>query len=192
MSTALALSPEIGVRIGVDLLAVSVLMFGLYYRRYRDKELTTAASMFNVFVFAVLAILQTSSLSKTAGFGLFAILALFTLRSEPITKLEIAYFFASISIAVVCSIQTAPMPLVIIAVMLVLLGAYVIDHPRILRSVGSLKITLDRIEKEALADSAGTCKRLSQLLGVQVLSYQIIALDYINDTARANVYFRKL
>jgi hypothetical protein len=32
---------------------------------------------------------------------------------------------------------------------------------------------------------------LSTRLGVDVMSYQITALDYINDMARLNVFFRK-
>ena len=32
---------------------------------------------------------------------------------------------------------------------------------------------------------------LSARLGVEVMSYQIVALDYINDMARINVFYRK-
>jgi hypothetical protein len=190
MSNFDALTAEFGVRVAVDLCAMTTLLFGLYYRRYRDKELVTAAALFNVFVFAVLAMLTEAHISVKTGFGLFAILALFTLRSEQLSKLEIAYFFGSISIAVICSVQGA-LPLMGATVCLVVIGAWILDHPRILYAVGSIKVTLDRIEKDTLADAAGMCKRLSQLLGVEVLSYQITAMDYINDTARANVYFRK-
>lgn len=49
--------------------------------------------MFNVFAFSVLTILSTVQFSLAAGFGLFAILALFSLRSEQIGKIEISYFF---------------------------------------------------------------------------------------------------
>ncbi|WP_426038399.1 DUF4956 domain-containing protein [Cypionkella sp. TWP1-2-1b2] len=48
--------------------------------------------------------------SVAAGFGLFAILALFTLRSEPITKIEIAYFFGSIALAVITAVQGTVLP----------------------------------------------------------------------------------
>jgi hypothetical protein len=191
MSAFAVLTAEFGVRVASDLVAMSVLMFGLFYRRYRDKELATSAALFNIFIFAVLAMLSEAHISVKTGFGLFAILALFTLRSEPLTKLEITYFFGSISIAVICSVQGAPLPLMGAAITLVVVGAYVIDHPRMLHSVGAIKLTLDRIEKDDLSDSARTCARLSTLLGVHVLSYQITAMDYINDTARANVYYRK-
>ena len=96
---------ELVFRLGLNVFAMVTLIFGMYYRRYRDKELATTASMFNVFAFAVLTILSSVQFSIAAGFGLFAILALFSLRSEAISKIEISYFFGSIGIAVICSVQ---------------------------------------------------------------------------------------
>jgi Domain of unknown function (DUF4956) len=169
-----------------------LLMFALYYPRYRDKELVTAAALFNTFVFAVLTVLSSVEFSIAAGFGLFAILALFTLRSEPISKTEITYFFGSVAIAVICSVKGTTLPFVAAITAMVLIGAYVIDHPRILHSVDGIKITLDKIDGHALSDPVAMRSELSKRLGVDVMSYQITALDYINDMARINVYYRKL
>jgi hypothetical protein len=181
----------VAIRIILDLLATGALLFGLYYRRYQDKELATSAAMFNVFVFAVLIVLSAVSFSVTAGFGLFAILALFTLRSEPLAKLELTYFFGSIAIAVICSVQGTSLPLIVLMVLVVLIGAYLIDHARILQSISGTKVSLDHIDKALLADPPAMRRMLSERLGVEVLSYQVLQLDYITELARLNVYFRK-
>jgi Domain of unknown function (DUF4956) len=178
-------------RFVINLTAMTVLIFGLFYMRYRDKELVTAASLFNIFAFGVLSILGSVEFSLAAGFGLFAILALFTLRSEQISKIEITYFFGSISIAVICSIQGTTLPFMGLVIGLVLLGAYVFDHPRILKSVDGIKVTLDKIEPDTLSDPAKMRGALSDRLGVQVMSYQIVALNYITDMAQINVFYRK-
>ncbi len=178
-------------RFGIDLIAILVLLFGLYYRRYSDKELATTAAMFNIFAFAVLTILSSVQFSVAAGFGLFAILALFSLRSEPFGKLEITYFFGSISIAVICSVQGTTLPFVALIIAMVLLGAYVLDHPAFLKSADGVKITLDKIDAYALSDPSAMRKELSARLGVEVMWYQIRELDYINDLARVSVFFRK-
>jgi len=178
-------------RFAINTTAMALLVFGLYYRRYRDKELVTAASLFNVFVFAVLTVLSTVEFSVAAGFGLFAILALFTLRSEQISKIEITYFFGSVAIAVICAVRGTTLPFTAAITALVLLGAYVLDHPRVLRSADGIKVTLDQIDAHALSDPAAMRAALSQRLGVQVMSYQIVALDYITDMARFNVYYLK-
>jgi hypothetical protein len=186
--------PEAGpllLRLAIDLAAMLLLVFGLYYRRYRDKELVTAAALFNVFIFAVLTVLSKVEFGLAAGFGLFAILAMFTLRSEPIGKTEITYFFGSVGIAVICAVQGTTLPFVAAMAALVVAGAWIIDHPRVLQSVDGIRITLDKIDGHALSDPAVMRAELSRRLGVDVMSYQITALDYINDMARLHVFYRK-
>lgn len=182
---------ELAARFALDAVAMSILIFGLYYRRYRDKELVTAAAMFNIFAFAVLSILSMVNFTVAAGFGLFAILALFSLRSEQITKSEITYFFGSIAIAVICSVQGSTLAFASVTIALILVSAFIIDHPRILRSAGGVKIVLDKIDLHALSSPGAMRKELTARLGVDVISFQITRLDYINDLANINVFFRK-
>lgn len=184
-------SAETLLRFGLNIAAMLCLIFGLYYRRYRDKELVTAASLFNVFAFGVLTVLSSVEFSITAGFGLFAILALFTLRSEQISKIEITYFFGSIAIAVICSLQGTTLIFTGVVVAIVIFGAWVLDHPRILSSAHGVKITLDKIDTDALSNPERMRNELSRRLGVDVMSFQITALDYINDMARLKVFYRQ-
>ncbi len=166
------------------------LVFGLYWRRYRDKELATAASLFNVFAFAVLTVLSSVEFSVTAGFGLFAILALFTLRSEQISKIEITYFFGSIAIAVICSVLGTALAFVGTIATAVVVCAWALDHPAILRTHQGVKVTLDKIDHDALSDPGRMRAELSKRLGVDVMSYQITALNYISDMASVTVFYR--
>jgi hypothetical protein len=177
-------------RFAIDVFAMLILLMGIYYRRYGDKELMTSASLFNVFIFAVLTILSSVNFSVNAGFGLFAILALFTLRSEQIGKIEITYFFGSVAIAVICSVQGTTLPFVLATVSILVGSTYLLDHPGILRSVHGVRITLDKIDAEAIANPEQMCTELSNRLGVQVLSFHIISLDFIHDMAVLNVNYR--
>jgi hypothetical protein len=179
------------VRFIINVVASQILLMGFYYRRYRDKELVTTASMFNIFAFGALTILSQVQFSVQAGFGLFAMLALFSLRSEQISKIEITYFFGSLVIAVICAVGGPDMTFVLLVVALVLAGAFVFDHPRFLRSADGVKITLDKIDGHALSNPAQMRADLSKRLGVDVVSYQITGLDYINDMARVSVFFRR-
>ena len=181
---------ELLARFMIDIAAMGVLIFGLYYRRYRDRELATTASMFNIFAFAVLTILSSVEFSVAAGFGLFAILALFSLRSEQIEKIEIAYFFGAIAVAVICSVVGTSLLMVFMITTFVSLAAWVLDHPRMLKSAHGAKLTLDAIDPDILSDSAKTRQMLSDRLGVDVMTFQIVELNYVNDMARINVYYR--
>jgi Domain of unknown function (DUF4956) len=187
---SLYIEEDIALRLLLNITSSLILLFGLYYTRYKDKELVTTASMFNIFVFCVLTVLSSVNFTVAAGFGLFAILALFTLRSEPITKIEITYFFGSVAIAVICSVKGTSLPFAASIASVVLIGAYFLDHPGILKSVNGVKITLDKIDQHALSNAEQMRADLSQRLSVEVMSYQITNLDYVNDLARINVYFR--
>lgn len=182
---------ELVARFTLDIVAMTLLIFGMFYRRYRDKELATSASLFNIFAFAVLTILSSVEFSVTAGFGLFAILALFSLRSEQITKTEITYFFGSIALAVICSVQGTSLVLVGTITAFVLIAAWIIDHPSMLKSASSAKLTLDRIDPHVLSDYARMKADLSARLGVEVMTFQIVELNYVSDLARINVFYRK-
>lgn len=182
---------ELLLRFCIDIVAALVLILGMYYRRHHDKELVTTAVMFNFAAFGVLTILTSVNFGVAAGFGLFAILALFRLRSEQFNKVEISYFFCSVALAVVCSVQGTTLPFVVAVVAFLLAGAYVLDHPRVLHSVDGVKITLDKIDHRALSDVNATRADLGQRLGVEVIYYEIKSFDYVNETARINVFYRK-
>lgn len=179
-------------RAGINFAAMAILLFGIYYPRYKDKETVTAAALFNVFVFAVLLVLSSVEFSVAAGFGLFAILALFTLRSETISKTQISYFFGSISFAVINAIMTEASSFVILISSMVLIGAYFFDHPSLLRSVSTIRLTLDFIPENMLSDEKKMLEELSTRLGVIILSYKIISTDYISEMVSLDVHYRKI
>ncbi|MFC2254181.1 DUF4956 domain-containing protein [Labrys portucalensis] len=188
---ALPIPPvELLLRFGIDIIAVLLLIFGMYYRRRYDKEFATTAVMFNVATFPVLVILSSVEFGVAAGFGLFAILALFRLRSEQFDKVEISYFFASIAIALVCSVTGTMLGLVATVVVFLLLSAFILDHPRFLQAVSGVKIVLDEIDHRALTDEPAMRTDLGKRLGVEVIYYEIKAFDYVNETALINVFFR--
>jgi hypothetical protein len=177
-------------RFMLNLGAMTALIFLLYYPRYKHKETAISAALFNIFAFAVLTVLSTVKFSIAAGFGLFAILALFTLRSEQINKSDIAYFFGSISIAVITSIVGTSLTFALVMILIVLISVFIIDHPRILRSVGQMKITLDHIPQSLLSKPEILRDELSKRLGVEILSYRITSICYVSEVIKAEVDFR--
>lgn len=178
-------------RFGVNLVGSMLLLFALFYPRYRDKELAISATLFNLFIFAVLSVLGKVQFSLAAGFGLFAMLAMFTLRSEPLAKIEIAYFFGAVAVAVICSVPGTPLPAVAGIVATVVVGVWLVDHPRVLQSVDHMRVVLDKVDRETLAEPEAMRELLSRKLGVRVMSYQVTSVDYIADSARVNVFYRR-
>lgn len=178
-------------QLGINVTGVGLLMLCLYYPRHHDKALVTTAMMFNFAVFAVLTVLAEVDFGIAAGFGLFAILALFRLRSEQFTKVDMSYFFGAVAIAVICAVQGTTLAVDGATVALVLAGAWALDHPRVLHAIGGIKITLDRVDPHVLSDRERMRNELGQQLGVNVVRYEIKSLDYVRDTAAIDVYYRK-
>lgn len=173
-----------------DVAAMSVLIFVLYYPRYRHKETAIAAALLNIFIFAVLVVLSTMEFSLTAGFGLFAILAMFTLRSEPIGKSDMAYFFGSISIAVISAINGTSLMFITLLTLSVLLGVYIIDHPKMLKSVSQMTVKIDSIPERFMEQPQAFKELLSTKLGVEILSYRVLDVCYVTEVIRAEVDFK--
>lgn len=177
-------------RFSLNLVSIVILLFALYYPRYNQKETSIAAALFNIFAFAVLSILSSVQFSIAAGFGLFAILALFTLRSEQINKTDISYFFGSVSIAVITSVQGTHIGFVVAILLLILIAVYIINHPSILRATNEIRIDLDFIPNNVVATPEALQDELSERLAVKVLSVRIVSINYVTETVRAEVSFR--
>lgn len=182
---------NLAIRFGINILALSVLIFALYYSRHGDRTLASTASMFNIFAFAVLAKLSTVEFSLAAGFGLFAILALFSLRSEQIGRIEISYFFGAIAIAVICSVGGAPLLSVVVISLLVLIGVYIVDHPSLLPGSRAVTVTLDQIDPHLLSEEAEMSRILSERLGVRVKGFEIISVNFVNELAVVSLTYEK-
>lgn len=178
-------------RFAINTAAMSALIFGLYYRRHGDRTLATTAAMFNVFAFAVLGTLSSVEFGLAAGFGLFAILALFNLRSEQIGRIEIAYFFGSVAIAVICSIEGASTPYLLAIVTFALTGAYFFDHPAIVPGSRAVRITVDHIDPNLLADPGAMKKTLTERLGVNVTGFEIENVNFVNELAVIQLTYRR-
>lgn len=176
-------------RLGMDLLAMLVLLFALYQPRYGNRAVCITAALFNVFTFAVLSVLASVEFSIAAGFGLFAILALFSLRSEPIDTSDLSYFFGSIALAVITSIQGTSLLWVCILLVVVLLAVYLIDHARLLPRSARMRVLLDRIEPDLFAPGQ-LQQTLSERLGVQVLDVRILRVCYVTEVLEAQVTYR--
>jgi hypothetical protein len=170
---------------------MAILIFGFYYRRHGDRVLATTAAMFNIFAFAVLGKLASVEFSLAAGFGLFAILALFNLRSEQIGRIEIAYFFGAIAIAVICSIGGSNYAYLMALSVITLASIWVVDHPAMMKGSRAVTVTLDSIAPELLTDSDAMKRILDGRLGVTVTGYEIISMNYVNDLAVVSLTYQK-
>lgn len=178
----------------IDILTILIFSWGIYFKRYSDREGVVTYVLFNLFVFVVVtAFLHAKEgIDAGFGFGLFAVLSLITLRSETLTRTSITFFFGSLSIALINALSLENVVMVLLLNGVILVGTWVIDHPKLLSGVQNMRIVLDHIPKGLLDTKSATLGELSDLLGVQVLTYTVIDINQVKDTVKLEIAYRKI
>jgi MFS family permease len=172
--------------IALDLVAVSIMTFGLYFPRHRRKDLVVAYLIVNVGVLAVSVVLSMTTVGLGLGLGLFGVLSIIRLRSSEIAQHEVAYYFASLAIGLVAGLTTVVGPLPIALIALVLLVLFAGDHPRLFSRYRDQVMVLD----SAYVDEVALRASIEGMLGARVHRVTVQNLDLVNDTTTVAVRFQ--
>lgn len=173
----------------LDIAAVSVLVFGLYFPRHRRRDLVVAYLGINVGVLAVASALTESAGGAGIGVGLglalFGVLAIIRLRSTELDHHEVAYYFSSLALGILGALSSTPIWLTGAFMALILLVMFIGDHPRLFRTYDHQVIVLDTV----FTDQVALTSHLEQLLGARVHAARVRRLDLVNDSSVVEVRF---
>ena len=124
--------------VALDLVAIAVLAFAVYYPRHRRRDLAVAFVGVNVGVLAVSMVLTDTAVGAGLGLGLFGVLSIIRLRSREIEQSEMSYYLAAIAIGLIAGLSTSVTWLSVGLVTLVVGVLAIVDSPAVLTSpVGS-------------------------------------------------------
>lgn len=170
----------------VDVAAILFIAYAVYYRRHRRSDLVLAYVALNIGLFSVgVLIVAQTRVGVAFGFGLFAILSIIRLRSDPISPEEAAYYFISLVLGLINGMQFHDAPLIhmldaaIVGVMLLLDNRFLL--PRSRRQL----VTLDVVHpNEALLVAD-----LERRLGGKIKRHFVRELDYVRDITVVDVRY---
>jgi hypothetical protein len=174
--------------LAIDLVAISVLVFGIYFPRYRRRDLLVSYLAVNVGVMAVVVALTSSmvDVGVGVGFGLFGVLSIVRLRSAELAQQEVAYYFAALALGLLGGIMVTPdwlAPALSVAIVAAMaLG----DHPRLYGRYRYQVLTIDR----AITDEHELIAHIEQLLRAQVRHIEVQKVDLVNDLTVVDVRYR--
>jgi uncharacterized membrane protein YiaA len=174
----------IGLRLLIDLVAITILALGLFYRRHRRSDLVVLYVVFNVGLFAAVVVISEGQVVAAVGFGLFAVLSIIRLRAEQLSFAEIAYFFAAIVVGLVTAIDLGGVGSTAALAALVLAAPAIIDQPGLLRVSRRLEITLER----TITDPLELRRAVEERLGARVVALEVLDLDYVREVTRVEVH----
>jgi hypothetical protein len=169
----------------LDLLAVSILTFGLYLPRHRRRDLVVSYLAVNIGVLAVAEAFTSSDVTAGLGLGLFGVLSIIRLRSSELDQPEVAYYFVALALGVLGGVPVSPSWLAPALMAALLAALFIGDHGRLLARYRSQRINLDR----AFTDERELGAHLEQLLGAKVHRITVRRVDLVNDTTDVDVRF---
>lgn len=174
------------IMIALDLVAIAVMTFGLYFPRHRRRDLVVAYLVVNVGVLAVSAVLGTTGVGVGIGLGLFGVLSIIRLRSSEIAQHEVAYYFAALALGLIAGLTTTVSPLMIALMALLLVTLAIGDSPALFRRYRQQTVVLDT----AYTDETALRAALERMLGARVHRVTVHHLDLINDSTTVEVRFQ--
>lgn len=174
---------DLAVAVATDLVAISIFAIAVYFRRHTRKDLAVVFAFFNIGLLVVVTVIQMTPVNASLGFGLFGVLSIIRLRSEPFSNREIGYFFGALVLALLNGIGTPHTGLTVGLNALVVLAICVLDHPRVLRSADRLHVTLDTVD----SDPESLTIRMGERLGATVTEVTITSIDYVRDSMELEI-----
>ncbi|MBM3659543.1 MAG: DUF4956 domain-containing protein [Actinobacteria bacterium] len=173
--------------LALDLVAMAVLTYAIYFRRHHRRDLTLGFMGVNIGLFAVASFVSTKPLGLAFGIGLFALLSVIRLRSTQITQEEIGYYFVAIVVGLVAGLSPEDHWAATVTLVVVLVGVmYVADHPVLLRGYERRMVRLKRVYH----DDDELRAALEAKLAGTVLNVYVLETDYAQKTTRVDVRFR--
>lgn len=172
--------------IAIDAVTLIIVVFGMYFPRYRRREVAVAILGLNVGVLAIATVLATATVSAGLGLGLFGVLSIIRLRSEELDYDEISYLFAALALGLLGGIPADPSWLSPVLMGAIVVTLFIGDHPKVFATSRRQLVTLDA----AFTDEDALAERLELLLGGQVQRMKVQRVDLINDMTVVDVRFR--
>jgi len=173
------------VRLLIDVAAIYVFSIAIYFRRHTRKDLAALFAFFNIGLFVVVTVISQAEAATAIGFGLFAILSIIRLRSEPFNNRELGYFFGALVLGLLNGIAPGPMTVTLALNGVILASMYLLDHPSVMQVAQRRHVTLDTI----CTDPASLRAALENRLGATVVECTVTAIDFVRDTMEIEVQY---
>ena len=173
--------------LAINFVAIYIYAYVIYYRRHYNRDMTITLAMFNMFLFTIVLTMTTTEFNIAAGFALFALLSMISLRSVNISKVEVAYLFGAITLGLVNGISLDDYLLLAIGNLVVIGTAWTLDSKHLVKNTVCTEYTL----KDVTLDDLKTKSRIKELIfqesNLTVLSYDIKKYNAKKKTVQLSV-----
>lgn len=180
-------SETFAANLGVDLVAILVLTYAIYFRRHRRRDLLMACVSFNMALFLVVTVLAhgPTEVGLAAGIGLFGAVSLIRLRSEELSYIEVAYFFSALAIALINGFGLENHLTTVLLNGVLLATVYAVDRVDPGLNVRRIRLILDAVyDDEALLRA-----ELERRLGADIVEIRVREIDFVRETTQLEAQY---
>jgi uncharacterized membrane protein len=172
--------------LGIDVLAILLMAYVLYFRRHWRADLLLSYITLNVGIFVVMSVLTMVKVDIAVGFGLFAILSIVRLRSSAVTQQEVAYYFVALVMGLVNGMDVDDRVLVVALNVLLLVIMAVFDSQALRDRSRRLDVQL----KKVYDSDAALVADLERQLGGRVMYHEVTEIDLGRHHTTVDVRYR--
>jgi Domain of unknown function (DUF4956) len=169
----------------LDIAAILVTVFALYFPRHRRRDLVLAYLAVNVGVLAIARLLSSGEVGIGLGFGLFGVLSIIRLRSMELSQNDIGYYFSALALGLLGGLSIGSLGAAAALMALVVAALFVGDHPRLFSNYRRELVVLDR----AFTDEGELRAELERRLGATIHRFSVTKLDLVNEITWVDVRY---
>jgi hypothetical protein len=177
---------DFAIDLAIDVAAIVVLAYALYFRRHRRADLLLAYVSLNIGIFMVMQLLGSVRVDVALGFGLFAILSIIRLRSTSVTQQEVAYYFVALVLGLANGLNLDNRALIVLVNVVLVLTMLAVDSQPLRDRARRLDVTLDTVH----TDEATLVADLERRLGGTVMHHEVNEIDHDRGTMLVDVRYK--
>ncbi|MDI9857622.1 DUF4956 domain-containing protein [Flectobacillus roseus] len=177
------------IRMGINLLAVLILIRLIYYKNYRRADLFLTFFVFNIIIFLLTYMLNKVVMSMGAAFGLFAVFSMLRYRTEGISAKDMTYLFMVIAIGLISAVSKGGWDELSVLNGLILFVTWLLESGLIMRKEYSKVVMYERIELITPDKQEELLQDLRTRTGLAVHRVEIHEIDFLKDATRMTIFY---
>ena len=184
---------ELLFRLAINLLFSYTIILKVYKATRRDSEYLFSYLVFSPMVFFICHLFASTKLSIGFAFGLFAVFSILRYRTTTIPVKEMTYMFVIIGLSVLNAISTKKVSYaeLIFTNFFVLGLMYLLERYILTSGIEIQTVNYEKIENIKPHNEPILIADLEERTGRLIDKVELLEADYLKDSARIRVYFKK-
>ena len=178
-------------RLGINLIFLTILIRGLYYTKTRRKDYLFTYYLIGTITFFLCFGLMQMDIDTGMGLGLFAIFGIIRYRTDAIEIKEMTYLFMVIGISVVNALASNELSISEVGVIniTVVLLTYLLENVWLMKHETRKTINYERIDLIKPENHDLLKVDLEKRTGLTINRVEVGKIDFLNDTALVRIYY---